>query len=110
MLVLMIIGCLVCKLKSQQGRIAAPKLRKKNEEDPLAGFVGQMEATPMEDADPELVMNPVLLARMEMEKQNMQNKGRKGKGKKGKGGGGAGALRKLNLKVVSGKIEEVKVP
>ena len=50
----------------------------------------------MEDMDPELVMNPVLMARMQMEKE-AKNRGRK----KGKGGlsNKTGGLARLGLKV-----------
>ena len=63
----------------------------------------------MEDQDPELVMNPVLLARMEMEKAKAQGRG----GKKGKGGGGpkTGGLARLGLKIsAEAEVQKAKVP
>jgi len=101
LIVLLLIAFLVYCYRSNSTKIFAPKLRKKDpNDDPLKDFVSQ-DATPMEDADPELVMNPVLLARMEMEKQKAMAMAGKGSKKKGgvAGAGRTGGLARLGLKV-----------
>jgi len=77
--VLLILLCFWCYYNSNKLKVFAPKLRrKKKDEEPLAKFVCN-DQMPMEEHDPELVMNPVLLARMQLERDNA----RKAKGKKG---------------------------
>ena len=94
--VLCLIGLVAWCYAKNKSRILAPKLRKKESHgDVLKDFIDD-GATPMEDMDPELVMNPVLMARMQMEKE-AKNRGRK----KGKGGlsNKTGGLARLGLKV-----------
>ena len=94
--VLCLIGLVGWCYAKNKSRILAPKLRKKESHgDVLKDFIDD-GATPMEDMDPELVMNPVLMARMQMEKE-AKNRGRK----KGKGGlsNKTGGLARLGLKV-----------
>ena len=63
------------------------------------------EDTPIEDFDPELKLNPVILAKMEVERLKGFNKGKKGK----KGGpvwrGGPGALARLGITLEQKKEE-----
>jgi len=84
-------------------KIIAPRLRAKEEKaDPLEDFIVK-EETPMEDFDPELTVNPVILAKMAYERERAGRKRRKGK--HGAGGpvwrGGPGALARLGLKIVA---------
>ena len=81
-------------------KILAPRLRRKVEkEDPLDDFIVK-EDTPLEDFDPELRLNPVILAKLEVERLKAIRR----RGKPGKGGGpvwrgGPGALARLNFKM-----------
>ena len=78
-IVFAILACFWCYYNSNKLKVFAPKLRRKKvNEEPLAQFVCN-DMMPMEEHDPELVMNPVLLARMQLERDNE----RKRKGKKG---------------------------
>ena len=82
-------------------KVIAPKLRRKKPDvrDPLADFV-EHDFMPMEDQDPEIVMNPVLLAKMEAMRKS------RGKGEKGKGTGRSGGLKRLGLQLGDNRKEE----
>jgi hypothetical protein len=78
-------------------KVMGPKLRRKKvKEDPLSDFVSS-EATMSEEHDPELVLNPVLVAKMQFEKDAAR--GRKNKMLKAKGisGGRSGGLARLGI-------------
>jgi hypothetical protein len=92
---LAVIGCWLIAWYTDLPKVIAPKLRKKKGEksaaEVMSGFVSH-DAAPMEDHDPEIVMNPVLLAKME--------RGKSGKGsKKASGSGRVGALKHLGIVV-----------
>ena len=98
LVVLCLLGLVLWCYTSNVSKIFAPKLRTKViDDDVLKDFVDD-SVTAMEDADPELVMNPVLVARMQMEKESAM-RGKKGKGKKGMGGNKTGGLARLGLQV-----------
>ncbi|KAL1524777.1 hypothetical protein AB1Y20_019659 [Prymnesium parvum] len=92
-LVLLILACFWCYYNANKLKVFAPKLRKKIEnQEPLAQFVCN-DMMPMEEHDPELVMNPVLLARMQLERENE----RKRKGKAGAKCIKSGGLARLGI-------------
>ena len=99
--------CLVCAMiavwKTNLHKVVAPKLRRKKPNDePLKTFVTQ-EAVPNEDEDPELVMNPVLMAHLALEEDRTARKGKEAKkGSKGKAGR-SGGLRRLGLNIDGSK-------
>ena len=96
-LVLVIIAVVLYKY-TELPKILQPRLRKKEEKlDPLEDFIIR-ENTPMEDLDPELKLNPVIIAKMEFEKEQARKKGGKG-GKKAAGGYGPGALKRLGINI-----------
>uniref|UniRef100_A0A7S3ETH5 Fibronectin type-III domain-containing protein n=1 Tax=Haptolina ericina TaxID=156174 RepID=A0A7S3ETH5_9EUKA len=98
-----IIFCFVAYYNSNKLKVFAPKLRKKRvNEEPLAQFVCN-DQMPMEEHDPELVMNPVLLARMQLERDNERK--RKG-GKAGGGTGRSGGLARLGITIKHENAEE----
>lgn len=98
LVVLCLLGLVFWCYTSNVSKIFAPKLRTKViDDDVLKDFVDD-SVTAMEDTDPELVMNPVLVARMQMEKESAM-RGKKGKGKKGMGGNKTGGLARLGLQV-----------
>ena len=78
--------------------------------DVLKDFVDD-SVTTMEDLDPELVMNPVLVARMQMERENKAKAGRK-KGKaRGNGlGNKTGGIARLGLNLVPEEKKKEEVP
>jgi len=80
-------------------KILAPRLRKvEDKEDPLEDFIIR-EDTPMEDLDPELKLNPVIVAKIELEKEAARKGGKGGKGKKAAGAYGPGALKRLGINI-----------
>lgn len=102
-------AALVCMLlvmlllmKTNLRKVIAPKLRKKPVDDePLKTFV-TLDAMPNEEDDPEIVMNPILMARLAMEAE----KEARGTGKKKRAGGGVGrtgGLRRLNIQIDESK-------
>jgi hypothetical protein len=74
-------------------KIFAPKLRRKREAEPKVEDFMSSDFMPMEDEDPELFVNPVLAAKMQM-KKDRENQGKR---KGGTGTGRSGGLRRLNL-------------
>ena len=79
-------------------KVLAPRLREvKEKDDPLEDFIVR-EDTPIEDFDPELKLNPVILAKLEMEK-NKQRTRKDKDGKKIVTRGGPGALARLGLRI-----------
>jgi len=85
--ILLLIGVVGWCWQTNKTKIIAPKLKKKDVNDePLKDFVTHDNAA-MEDNDPEVVMNPVLLARIAMEKEAKQGAKHKKKGGLGKTGG-----------------------
>jgi hypothetical protein len=99
-LLLFICFIIICRC-TELPKILAPRLRRRVEkEDPLDDFIVK-EDTPLEDFDPEMRLNPVILAKLEVERLKAAR--RRGK-KPGKGGGpvwrgGPGALARLNFKM-----------
>ena len=92
---LLVVCCVVIWKCTEVPKIFAPKLRRREPNtDPLEDFIVK-EDTAMEDLDPELNMNPVLLAKIAIETEQ----GLRRKTKRGKGGGGAatGGLRRLGI-------------
>jgi len=90
--------CLVCAMvavwKTNLRKVIAPKLRRKKPNDePLKTFVTQ-EAVPNEEEDPELVINPIMLARHHMEEDHKRAKDKKAAKRKG-GQGRTGGLKRL---------------
>ena len=87
-----------CYYRDSVKSVIAPRLRRKKPEDePLRDFVSH-DPMPMEDHDPDLVMNPIFLARMAAEKERE----RAGRGKKKgglTGGGRTGGLARLGIKI-----------
>ena len=76
-------------------KILAPKMRRKRDRgDPLNEFVSS-DMTPMEEQDPELVINPIFIHKIKMDKERQ----RKQKSKKGLGLGKTGGLARLNLRI-----------
>ena len=98
LVVLCLLGTVFWCYTSNLNKIFAPKLRMKVVDDEVLKDFVDDSVTAMEDADPELVLNPVLVARMQMEKESAM-RGKKGKGKKGMGGNKTGGLARLGLQV-----------
>ena len=99
-----------CYYRDSVKSVIAPRLRRKKPEDePLRDFVSH-DPMPMEDHDPDLVMNPIFLARMAAEKERE----RAGRGKKGKGGltggGRTGGLARLGIKIDDREDKEANKP
>jgi len=90
--VLLLCCCLVCWYAFDLPKIIAPRLRKRSEENVrLSHFMD--EGNERGDMDPDLELNPVILARMEAERQQNRKRG-------GAGAGGAprpGALARLGI-------------
>ena len=109
--ILLLLLCMLVWKLTDLPKILAPRLRAVEEkEDPLDDFIVK-EDTPMEDFDPELQLNPVILAKLEVERNKAHAARRKGKGHKGTGADGVpGALARLNfrLSLKEKKVEEPK--
>ena len=110
--ILLLIGVVGWCWQTNKTKIIAPKLKKKDVNDePLKDFVTHDNAA-MEDNDPEVVMNPVLLARIAMEKEAKQGAKHKKKGGLGKTGGlarlglGEVAAEKKKEKPVQDQVDE----
>jgi len=79
--------------RSNLTKIFAPKMRRKHDKgDPLNEFVSS-DMTPMEEQDPELVINPIFIHKIKLDKE----RARKQKASKGSGLGRTGGLARLNL-------------
>ena len=96
-----LIGALLCCMfvwwKTNLPKILAPALRKKEVNmDPFEDFVARDE-DPMEDHDPDLVMNPIMLARIQLEKEAKMKKASKKIGDDA--GGKSGGLKRLNFRL-----------
>lgn len=88
-------------------KVLAPRLRKGQEDpEPVSDFFDRGDAAVMEDADPELNMNPVWLARMKAER----DKERARKQKRGRWMGGPGALARLGLRISEPREQEPLSP
>ena len=98
LMVLCLLGCVIWCKTSNANKIFAPKLRMKVVDDEVLKDFVDDSVTAMEDADPELVLNPVLVARMQLEKESAM-RGKRGKGKKAGGLNKTGGLARLNLQV-----------
>ena len=95
--VLLLALCAFCIWKSNLGRILAPKMRRRTSEARVDDFVSS-DITPMEEQDPELVVNPIFVHKMKRERERQ----RKGKLKKGAGGmGRTGGLARLGIQLES---------
>ena len=70
LMVLCLLGCVIWCKTSNANKIFAPKLRMKVVDDEVLKDFVDDSVTAMEDADPELVLNPVLVARMQLEKES----------------------------------------
>jgi len=102
LLILVLVGVILCLIltafvvwKSELPKVLAPRLRRrKSKEVELEAYMSS-DFMPMEDEDPELTVNPVLQAKIQMAKERE----RMAKGKRGLGGGTgrAGGLRRLNI-------------
>jgi len=93
--VALLILCMFIWWKTDLPKVLAPRLRKKQANmDPFEDFVGK-DDNPMEDHDPDLVMNPIMLAKLQIEKESkMKKSGRKSGTDSGKSGG----LKRLGIK------------
>jgi len=85
--------------RSNLSKIIAPKLRRAEKREVLEDFVSS-DMTPMEEKDPELVINPIFVHKMKQSRERERKK----KVKKG-GIGKSGGLARLGLKIE----ERVKV-
>ena len=104
-LVLLLIVCMIVWKCTDLPKILAPSLRRVEEkDDPLEDYIVK-EDTPMEDFDPELTINPVILAKMEFEKRQKQKRRGKGAGP-AVWRGGPGALARLNFRIDAKKSDE----
>jgi hypothetical protein len=83
--VLALILCMYCIYKSNLGKILAPNLRKREKREVIGDFVSS-EMTPMEEQDPELVINPIFVHKMKRERER-QRHAKVQKGVTGKSGG-----------------------
>ena len=97
-------GSLICLLatallcwKYNLPKVFAPKLRRKVEEEVKVEDFMSSDFMPMEDEDPELFVNPVMAAKVQMRKD------REARAKKARGGmcARSGGLKRLNLSVAS---------
>lgn len=98
-MVVLLLCCLGAWYCTDLPKVLAPRLRKMQEPpEPVADFFDKGDSAVMEDADPELSMNPVWLARM----QNERAKERARKMKRGNWvSDRPGALARLGLKIVA---------
>lgn len=89
----LVLVCFYVYYRSNASKIFAPQLRKRREgADPLNDFVSS-DQTPMEEQDPELVINPIFIHKIEMERERQR------KEKRAKGGlGRSGGLARLGLR------------
>jgi len=78
-LLVLVLICFAVWRYTDLPKVLAPRLRKIEEkEDPLEEFIVR-EETPMEDFDPDLTLNPVVLAKLQVEKDRQaKRKGKKG--------------------------------
>jgi len=94
-LLLLVCGGFTFYYRANMAKVIAPRLRKKrSNDDPLAAFVSS-DAMPMEENDPELTMNPVLIAQMQMQKESK----RKQKAAKGIAVNKSGGLARLGIQL-----------
>jgi len=91
-LLLLAFVCAVMAYTGSLAKIVAPRLRRKQNQEVLADFVSS-DMTPMEEQDPELVINPIFVHKMKRERERQ----RKAKQKKGTGMGRTGGLARLNI-------------
>lgn len=92
-----ILFCFYTCYKSNAVKVIAPRLRKKRlHGDPLSQFVSS-DMTPMEEQDPELMMNPVLVARMQRAKERKRKKKLQAAGKSGATVVKSGGLARLGI-------------
>ena len=89
----LVLVCFYVYYRSNASKIFAPQLRTRREgADPLNDFVSS-DQTPMEEQDPELVINPIFIHKIEMERERQR------KEKRAKGGlGRSGGLARLGLR------------
>ena len=90
-----VIVCALCCWKSQLGMVLAPKLRKRKDQEVLAEFVSS-DMTPMEEQDPELVLNPIFVHKMNREKDRQR---KKKLAKMSSGTGKSGGLARLGINI-----------
>lgn len=93
--VLALILCMYCIYKSNLGKILAPNLRKREKREVIGDFVSS-EMTPMEEQDPELVINPIFVHKMKRERERQRH----AKVQKG-GTGKSGGLARLGLNLTA---------
>ena len=107
LLILGICFCVVWRC-TDLPKIVAPRMRAVQEkDDPLDDFIVK-EDTPIEDFDPELKLNPVILAKLEVERMRRFKKNRKPGGPVWRGGPGALARLGITLAKEEGKKAEPK--
>jgi hypothetical protein len=98
----LLLCCCLCLWKcTDLPKVLAPKLRQVDRDDPLEDFIAREDA-PMEDLDPELTLNPVILAKMEMQRARGAKKNGKGK----KANAPVGAFKKLGIRISGSQPEE----
>jgi len=93
--------------KTNLTKILAPRLRRRQDREVIADFVSS-DMTPMEEQDPELIINPIVVHKMKMERERQ----RRAKNKKGGTGmGRTGGLARLNLRLEEPKaqVDERKI-
>ena len=95
-----LLGCVivgfVVHVFTNLSKVIAPKLRRRDDKPIISEFVSS-DMTPMEEHDPELVMNPILVHKM---KRNEDKKRKEKLAKKaGATGGKTGGLARLGLRI-----------
>jgi len=101
---LLLICCVVVWRCTELPKVLAPRTRKVEiNTDPLDDFIVK-EDTAMEDLDPDLTMNPVLLAKIAIERE--RGLAPKKKGNAGGGRGATGGLKRLGINLDGVKAKD----
>jgi len=95
-IILCLLGCGFWAWKVNLPKVLAPKLRRRRSKDVKLEDYMSSEFEPMEEEDPDLTVNPVLAAKIAMQKERERKAKRRAGGLTG-GGGRAGGLKKLNI-------------
>jgi len=104
LILLVVCCCAICIWRSNLGKMLSPKMRRKLEDADIGEFVSA-DVTPMEERDPELVLNPIFVHKMQQDKERQ----RKAKFRKAKGSGigRTGGFARLGINIdARAKVEE----
>jgi len=93
--------CIFLMWKANLGKILSPKLRRKQHREIISDFVSS-DMTPMEEHDPELVINPIFVHKMKREKERQRKQKVKGTGT-----GKSGGLARLGINLAAKQPEKV---